>query len=74
MKVTCNLQFHYDDPKKAEKVIRSLKVDDLDFVDSKVTGDLLEVVIESRSLSSLIHTLDDYLACLSVAEKIIDKN
>jgi hypothetical protein len=74
MKITCNLQFHYDDSKKAEKVIRSLKVDDLDFVDSKVNGDLLEVVIESSSIPSLIHTLDDYLACLSVAEKIIDKN
>ena len=74
MKVSCNLIFKYENSKKAEKILRSIKVDDLDFVESKLHGERLEVFIESTSVSSLIHTLDDYLACLSVAEKIIDKN
>ncbi len=74
MKVSCNLIFEYENSEKAEKVLRSIKVDDLDFVESRLHGEKLEVFIESKSVSSLIHTLDDYLACLSVAEKIIDKN
>lgn len=74
MKVSCNLIFEYENSKRAEKVLRSIKVDDLDFVESKLHGERLEVFITSTSVSSLIHTLDDYLACLSVAEKIIDKN
>ena len=31
----------------------------------------LSAHIESKSVSSLLHTLDDYLACVSVAEKIV---
>ena len=74
MKISCNLNIEYDDSKKAEKILRSIKVDDFDFVTSKVHNKSLEVTIKSNSVSSLLHTLDDYLACLSVAEKIVDKN
>ena len=74
MKVSCNLVIECDNSKKAERVLRSVKVDDFDFVKSKINGKRFEATIESKSVSSLIHTLDDYLACISVAEKIVDKN
>ncbi|MCK5112420.1 MAG: hypothetical protein KAQ84_02645 [Thermoplasmatales archaeon] len=74
MKVSCNLIFEYSSSEKTEKVLRSIKVDDFNFVESKLNRNRLEVLIESKSVSSLIHTLDDYLACISVAEKIVDKN
>jgi tRNA threonylcarbamoyladenosine modification (KEOPS) complex Pcc1 subunit len=74
MKVSCNLTIEYSSTKKAEKILRSIKVDDYDFVESRLNGNRLETVIESNSIPSLIHTLDDYLACISVAEKIVDKN
>ncbi|MCK5459103.1 MAG: hypothetical protein KAI20_04370 [Thermoplasmatales archaeon] len=74
MKISCNLNIEYDDSKKAEKILRSIKVDDFDFVKSKIHNKSLEATITSKSVSSLLHTLDDYLSCLSVAEKIVDKN
>ena len=74
MKISCNLSIEYDDSSKAEKILRSIKVDDFDFVTSKVHDKRLEAEIKSKSVSSLLHTLDDYLACISVAEKIVDKN
>lgn len=74
MKIKCNISIDYDDSKKAEKILRSIKVDDFDFVKSKVNGNKLEADIDSNSITSMIHTLDDYLACLSVAEKIVNKN
>lgn len=74
MKVSCKLIFEYISSEKTEKILRSIKVDDFNFVRSKLNRNRLEVLIESKSVSSLIHTLDDYLACISVAEKIIDKN
>ena len=73
MKASCNLVIEYKNPKTAEKVLRSIQVDDFDFVKSKLKGSVLETTIESKSVSSLIHTLDDYLACISVAEKIVNK-
>lgn len=74
MKASCNLIIEYSSSEKTEKVLRSIKVDDFDFVTSKLNGNRLETKIESKSVSSLVHTLDDYLACISVAEKIVDKN
>jgi len=74
MKISCELNIEYSDLKKAENILRSIKVDDFDFVTSKVHNNSLEATITSKSVSSLLHTLDDYLACLSVAEKIVDKN
>ena len=73
MKVKCNLSIEYDSSDKTEKVIRSIKVDNFNFVLSKQNNNKIETKIESKSISSLIHTLDDYLACISVAEKIVDK-
>jgi hypothetical protein len=74
MKVTCDVVIEYDDVKKTETVLKSIEVDNLGFVKSQINGKQLEAHIESKSISSLLHTLDDYLACVSVAEKIVDKD
>ena len=74
MKVSCDVVIEYDDAKKAETILRSIEVDNFDFVQSWTDRRHLEAHMESTSVSSLLHTLDDYLACVSVAEKIIDKN
>ena len=74
MRIHCNMIIEYKDVDKAQTVLRSTQVDDFAFVESKVNGNRLEAAIESTSISSFIHTLDDYLACISVAEKIVDKS
>jgi len=73
MKASCKLEIGMGDEKKVKTVLKSIKVDDFDFVKSKVEGNHLVAEIESDSVSSLLHTLDDYLACVSVAAKIIEK-
>ena len=74
MKAICNIEIEFDDPKQVENVLKAVKVDDFDFVKSKLNGKKLNACIESKSVSSLLHTLDDYLACISVAAKVLDKN
>lgn len=74
MEVKCDIVIDFNDIKKVKTVLKSIKVDDLDFVKSKATGKKLEAKIKTNSISSLIHTLDDYLACVSVAMKIVDKD
>ena len=73
MKACCNVVVEFDDAKKAENILKSIEVDNFDFVKTKIKGKALEAMIESKSVSSLIHTLDDYLACVSVAEKVSDR-
>ena len=74
MKAVCDIILGYDDAGKAKKILQSIEVDNLDFVESKIKDKKLEAHIESKSVSSLLHTLDDYLACVSVAEKVVDKS
>jgi tRNA threonylcarbamoyladenosine modification (KEOPS) complex Pcc1 subunit len=74
MKALCTLTLEFESEEKARKVHRSIQADDLGFVKSTVKGRTLEAVVESKSVSSLLHTLDDYLACVSVADEIVNKH
>jgi len=73
MKAQCVLTLEFRDADTAKKVHRSIKIDDSGFVKSRVKGRTLEATIESTSVASLLHTLDDYLACISVANDIVNK-
>ena len=73
MKISCNLTIEYKSEKMAKTILRAVQVDDVDFVSSKISGTQLTATIKSSSVSSLLHTLDDYLACISVAEKVANK-
>lgn len=73
MKTVCTLTLEFESAEKAKKVHRSIQADDEGFVSSKVTGRILEAQVESSSIASLLHTLDDYLACVSVAAEIVKK-
>ncbi len=73
MKAECTLSLKFDSIADAKKVLRSVITDDQGFVKSRLNGCVLEATIQSKSISSLLHTLDDYLACVSVAKEIIDK-
>ncbi len=74
MDVTCDIIIEFDDSDKLKTVLKSIKVDDFDFVKSKAINNMLKAKIKTKSISSLLHTLDDYLACISVAMKVVDKN
>lgn len=71
-KFYCTLTFEYEDKKKAEAISKSLEVDNYSFVRSKQINNKIISEINSKSIPSLIHTIDDYLACVSVAEKTIE--
>jgi hypothetical protein len=73
MKIECTLELRYENEITAEAVSKAVGVDNYQFVASKLEGDKILSKIESNSISSLIHTLDDYLACVSVAEKVANE-
>ena len=73
MKLKCNLKINYNDIKETNNILNSIEIDNLNFIKSIIKDKTLITYIESNSISSLIQTLDDYLSCLSIAEKIIKK-
>ena len=59
MKVKCDLEIDFNNEEDVKTVIKSIKVDDFDFVESNIHGTTLKASIQSNSVSSLLHTLDD---------------
>ena len=73
MKVSCTIDLSFDSPEHATQIYESVKVDNAMFMDSKIKQKSIHTKIETTSVSSMIHTVDDYLACVRVAENIIEK-
>jgi tRNA threonylcarbamoyladenosine modification (KEOPS) complex Pcc1 subunit len=71
MKVSCKLEFDYGSEEEAKAVLKAVEVDNEEFVKTTLEGKKIISMVESESLPSLIHTLDDYLACVSIAEKVV---
>ena len=71
MRITCVIEAEYESEQTAEKILKSVKIDDQGFVDSQQKKNVIVAKIRSSSIPSLLHTIDDYLACLSVAERVV---
>lgn len=75
MKVICNLELNYDSSSQAKQIFESVHVDDdAAFMKSKRNKKSINTCIKTKTVSSMLHTIDDFLACIRVAEKIIEKN
>ncbi len=71
MKVTCTLKLQFETQKKAKNVFNSIHTDDASFMNTNINNNVMETIIETRSLSSMLHTIDDFLSCIQIAENII---
>ena len=74
MNAKCKLEIDFKSENDVKKIVKSVSVDDFDFVKTKISGKKLVAEINSKSVPSLLHTPDDYLACVTVASKIVDKD
>jgi len=72
MKISCTLEFDYDSEEQAQAVARAVEVDNEGFVTMVVEGKKIKSTAESDSIPSLIHTLDDFLSCVGVAERVVN--
>ncbi len=73
MTIECTVSIQFESKSQAQHVLKSVQLDDQEFVHSQVEGKTLQATITASSVPSLLHTLDDYLACVTVAEGIVTK-
>ncbi len=71
MRLRCRLELGYRSARDAEVVAGSLTVDDEAYIQTTVRGRTVIAETETDSFGRLLHTLEDYLACVSVAEKVL---
>ncbi len=72
MKVRATLTFAFPDPATAKAVAESVSLDDEGYIRTRRAGRTVTATAAADGALSLLHTLDDYLACVSVAERTAD--
>ncbi len=71
MDIECTLEFFYEDDKTAKTIFESVDVDNYGYVDAQVEENRIISKIKAKNLKSLLHTLEDYLSCISIAEDMM---
>jgi len=72
METSCLLELDMGSEERALNVNRSLELDNGEHAHSWVEGTVLKVECRSTALMSLLHTIEDLMACLKVADEITD--
>ena len=72
MKISCKIEIEFDNKEKAEAVSGSIRVDDENYVKTEIVDNVLVATITASSVPSLNHTIEDYMACVSIAEKSVE--
>jgi len=70
-RVKCTLRLEFENSESAKKVHSAVELDNEGYLKSRVDGPFIHAEIEAESLKSLLHTLDDFLSCTAVAEKMM---
>jgi len=68
MTFTVTLSIEYISSDEAQHIADALKPDNKDYIVVRVYGNTLEATATANTAGSLRHTLDDFLACLALAE------
>ncbi len=72
MKVRCKIWIKCKSEEEAEMLNDTIKIDNERYIESKATGNYIEAEAKANDILSILHTLDDFLACLSLAQQSID--
>ncbi len=67
--IHCTLELEYEDEKTSSVIAKSLEPDNEDFVEMNVEDNTIFCRIEAEEPLELLHTIDDFLSCLTVAEE-----
>lgn len=70
MRVTCEMRIQCRDAAHAEAVNGAVAKDNEGYVESRVEGNVIVARADAKSAYSLLHTLNDFLSCLSMAMEI----
>ena len=71
MPLECTIQLKYQNEKQAEMVKRAIELDNDKYADAERKGRVVVVYSSSESVPSMLHTLEDLLACVRVAEETL---
>ncbi|MBI0584324.1 MAG: hypothetical protein ISF22_08875 [Methanomassiliicoccus sp.] len=71
MSVDCEIVLEYDDEKEAIAVLEAISPDNAPYAVAERNGRKITVRSRSNTCPQMLHTLEDLLACVKVAEETV---
>jgi hypothetical protein len=71
VKVDCRIELEYESEAQARNVASSISLDNGKYADSEIQGRRLIITSSAASAPSMLHTLEDLMACLKVADQVV---
>jgi len=67
----CIIQLEYRSEKQAETVKKAIELDNDKYATAEMNGRSVVIRSSSESVPSMLHTLEDLLACVRIAEETL---
>ena len=68
--IECNITLEFESEKIANNTLESVKIDNNGYVKSMAEGKNIVSIIKAETPLSLIHSIEDFLICIKVAEQV----
>ncbi len=72
-RIKVTVEFDYESQAMAESVLKSIEVDNYHFVKCERDDKKIICHVEGEKIASVLHTLDDLIACVCLAEEVYRK-
>ena len=70
MSVDCDIEMDLESEEQAQAILKAIELDNGPYAKATIDGKTLRLVCEAKSMPSMLHTLEDLLACIRVAEEM----
>jgi hypothetical protein len=71
VQVECRIELEYESEEQARNVASSISLDNDKYASAEVRGRKLIITSSAPSAPSMLHTLEDLMACLKVADQVV---
>jgi len=71
MQVRCVIELEYRSAEEAAKVAKSVSLDNGSYAETEICGNRLILSASAASAPSMLHTLEDLLSCVKVADEMV---
>jgi hypothetical protein len=72
MSVKCTIEIEFRNNGDAVSVQKAIELDNGQYARAHVNGNVLELQADAKSMPSMLHTLEDLLACIKVADGVVN--
>jgi hypothetical protein len=71
VQVDCRIELEYESERQARNVASAISLDNGEYASAEVVGRRLIITSKAPSAPSMLHTIEDLMGCLKVADQVV---